>query len=121
MFVFNLAPLQVRRQIAMLGVIHRSVLGLGPAQLQAFFQRAPARTGHATRAAGKRHDKQLIDIRDGRFLEIQRRSALGLIWIYNRLPGSVVSEMTVSGFQHQVQEMVKERASSGCTDWLDTP
>ena len=53
-------------------------------------------------------------------MQIQRRSALGLIWVYNHLPDTVVAEMTVSGFQHQVQEMVKGRASSGCADWLDT-
>ena len=28
LFVFNLAPLSVRRDIAMLGVIHRTVLGI---------------------------------------------------------------------------------------------
>ena len=32
----NLAPLSTRRDIAMLGVIHRSVLGLGPPQLASF-------------------------------------------------------------------------------------
>ena len=61
MFVFNLAPLRIRRQIAMLGVIHRSVLGLGPAQLQVFFKRTCAQSGHLTRAADKRHGMQLVD------------------------------------------------------------
>ena len=33
---FNLAPLRSRRDIAMLGVIHRSVLGIGPPHLDRF-------------------------------------------------------------------------------------
>ena len=33
---YNLAPLQTRRDIAMLGVIHRSVLGVGPPHLDRF-------------------------------------------------------------------------------------
>ena len=36
---FNLAPLEVRRDIAMWGLIHRTALGEGPEQLQHFFQR----------------------------------------------------------------------------------
>lgn len=35
---YDLAPLSTRRDIAMLGVIHRSVLGLGPELLRQFFK-----------------------------------------------------------------------------------
>ena len=35
---YHLAPLATRRDIAMLGVIHRSVLGLGPVQFQHYFR-----------------------------------------------------------------------------------
>ena len=35
----NLAPLQTRRDIAMLGIIHRSVLGCGPPQFKELFVR----------------------------------------------------------------------------------
>ena len=38
---FNLAPLQMRRDIAMLGVLHRAALGEGPPQLKELFQRRP--------------------------------------------------------------------------------
>ena len=111
----------MRRQIAMLGVIHRSVLGLGPAQLKRFFKRKTVvSTGYATRAAHRRHNMQLEDIRDGKFREIQRRSALGLVWIYNHLPGDVVAAENVSLFQHRLQELVKARVVGGCADWKDT-
>ena len=35
---FHLAPLATRRDIAMLGSIHRTILGKGPSQFNAFFQ-----------------------------------------------------------------------------------
>ena len=35
---FNLAPLTARRDMAMLGVIHRTVLGKGPEHFKKFFQ-----------------------------------------------------------------------------------
>ena len=35
---FHLAPLATRRDIAMLGLIHRTILGKGPSQFNAFFQ-----------------------------------------------------------------------------------
>ena len=120
LFVFNLAPLAVRRQIAMLGVIHRSVLGLGPQQLAQFFVRKTVSERYPTRGAARLHDKQLVDIRDGSFLEVQRRSALGLVWVYNRLPGDIVEAKTVSSFQGQLQDFIKARALDGCEDWQDT-
>ena len=78
--VFGLAPLEVRRQIAMLGLIHRCVLGLGPSHFQKFFRPCSGQPQpYETRAIVRRHPRQLVDIRDGKLLEIQRRSALGMI------------------------------------------
>ena len=39
LFTCNLAPLCSRRDMAMLGLIHRTMLGAGPPQFQAFFRR----------------------------------------------------------------------------------
>ena len=36
---FNLAPLSMRRDIAMLGIIHRAALGDGPTQFREYFYR----------------------------------------------------------------------------------
>ena len=58
---FGLAPLRLRRDIAMLGVIHRSVLGKGPPQFQELFQRADASApARATRQSAQRHNKQFL-------------------------------------------------------------
>ncbi len=42
---FCLAPLCVRRNIAMLGVIHRTALGEGPDQFREFFKPDPQNIG----------------------------------------------------------------------------
>ena len=66
------------------------------------------------------HDRQLEDIRDGHFLEVQRRSALGLTWVYNHLPAEIVEASSVSDFQRLLQELVKVRARERCEDWRET-
>ena len=120
-FVFGLAPLEVRRQIAMLGVIHRCVLGLGPPHFSSFFKRVvEPQVGRDTRSSRRLHSCQLEDIRNGKFLEVQRRSALGLVWVYNHLPGNLVEATRLSSFQRGLQEFVKARVLDGCDDWRET-
>ena len=66
LMVFNLAPLSARRDIAMLGVIHRTVLGKGPEHFkQFFFATAKTQSTHWTRQATRRHGRQLEDPRKG--------------------------------------------------------
>ena len=91
---FNLASLAARRDMAMLGLIHRTVLGKGPAHFKQFFRLAEARDTYETRRRGRTHSKQLEDPRRGVFPELLRRSALGLVAVYNRLPEEVVREGT---------------------------
>ena len=58
LLVHNLAPLKTRRDIAMLGVIHRAALGQGPAQLQHFFHQVTRPQVQRTRLQLSRHDWQ---------------------------------------------------------------
>ena len=105
----------------MLGVVHRTVLGKGPSHFRAFFKLAELKQHrYLTRRAGKNHDKQLEDPRKGTFPELVRRSALGLIAVYNLLPADLVEEKTVKGFQSKLQGHLKERAAAGCEDWAET-
>ena len=46
---FNLAPLRTRRDIAMLGMLHRAKLGLGPPQFRELFK--PCQGGYQLRDA----------------------------------------------------------------------
>ena len=70
---FNLAPLCMRRDIAMLGMLHRAALGEGPPQLKELFRRRPG--GYML------HDPY-ADIGQP---PLVRRSAWGLLRVYNSL------------------------------------
>ena len=119
---FNLAPLATRRDVAMLGLIHRTVLGKGPEHFQRFFVKAPQRGAYQTRLQERqqRHGRQLVDPRGRTHLNCVRRSALGLVAVYNLLPAHVVRAETVKEFQTQLQELLKARAREGCEDWSET-
>ena len=52
---FRLAPLRVRRDIALLGLIHRTVLGRGPKQFQELF----VVDEYVTREGNSKHSLQL--------------------------------------------------------------
>ena len=56
---FNLLPLSVRRDIAMLGVIHRAVLRLPPCQLHELFVRDLRGIRRSARV--DRHDLQILE------------------------------------------------------------
>ena len=114
MLEYGLAPLRLRRDIAMLGVIQRSVLGKGPTQFAEFFVLiAENHAAQRTRQCTRRHNKQLVDVREGRYLEIVKRSALGLIAVYNLLPQKLVDEDAVCNFQKMLQELAKSQINAG--------
>ena len=119
LMVFNLAPLTTRRDVAMLGLIHRTVLKKGPEQFQQYFAlqtqaRRPNTRGQARR---EEHGRQLQDYRTSSHLNVVRRSALGLVAVYNLLPARIVHLATVKDFQVALQDLVKQRAQEGCEDW----
>ena len=81
----------------------------------------------ATREARRKHRFQLKPLalhesdfrlpgsRPAAYIE---QSAFGLIPVYNKLPREIVEASgTVSAFQSAVQELVLQRALSGCNDW----
>ena len=93
---FNLAPLRMRRDISMLGVLHRAALGKGPPQLRELFKRKPG-------------SFMLVDPYNGATLHpLTKRSAWGLIGVYNRLGSGAQSITDVKNFQFYLQERVKE-------------
>lgn len=113
--VFNIAPLSARRDIAMLGVIHRSVLGQGPRLISKCFIK-DFKVRRVTRASGRAHSAQLVNTSYGGCLLAYRRSIFGLIEVYNALPQRVVDSATVSEFQRACQELLKEQTES--RHWL---
>ena len=105
---FNLAPLAMRRDIALLGLLHRSAIGEGPEQFRKFFKR-------------REGSFRLVDpLAASPFM---RRSIWGLVSIYNLLDNAVTCS-TVSDFQRMLQMRVKRIVAKGLvTDWstLDSP
>ena len=114
----NLAPLQTRRDVALLGLVHRTVLKLGPAHFENwFFEAPPQKHTHRTRQQTRRHNRQLYDYLNGEHTELLRRSPLGLTRVYNELPQSAVDKPTVSAFQSQLQHLVKTALRTGSEHW----
>ena len=72
---FNLAPLCLRRDLAMLGLIHRSVLGQGPMQFKRFFFEEAVSDRRSGRF--KRHQRQIHEWNTGKQFDIVSRSVLG--------------------------------------------
>ena len=103
---FHLAPLATRRNIAMLGLIHRTILGKGPIQFSAFFQ------------CEEQYIRKLKDPRKACKCPLVTRSALGLVAIYNMLPYSVTGEKSVSSFQKRLQGIVLSLATAGHPQWV---
>ena len=92
--------IETRRDIAMLGLIHRSILGYGPRDtLRACF--SPLRRWS--------HSKHLRSHRGPRHLQMLPRSALGHADVYNLLPARVVEQKSVASMQHELQMLLKFR------------
>ena len=99
------APLSTRRDIAMLGLIHRTIRGKGPSQFKDFFWRDP------------QHHAKFVDPRVTSRSPLIKRSAMGLVAIYNLLPHNVVCARSVSAFQKGLQELIVSFAVTVHPQW----
>ena len=115
---FKLAPLSCRRDMALLGLIHRSVLGLGPPQFHEFVR--PPWRWRVRQTVRQRHRFHLEDSIDGRHLNLFRDSVFGLMRVYNLLDPEIVEAQSVANFQAKLQQLLLSRACAGCMDWRDT-
>ena len=116
LFACALAPLRTRRDIAMLGLSHRTVLGFGPPQFRQLVQLAEPDPGRRfTRLHASRHRLQLVELEPSA-PDYLRRSLLGLCRVYNLLPSWIVEKCSaVKSFQGALQALVKDRAAAGCS------
>ena len=114
----NLAPLCSRRDIALLGLLHRINLGLAPNCFNNLFY--PSCTDHFPRDLRcplSRHSRQINDPIDASSSALHRRSIFGLIYTYNLLPQKVVDKSSVKKFQSLLQDALKRAASQDFSDW----
>ena len=125
--VCRLAPLSSRRDIALLGLIHRCVLGKGPSHFREFF-RADV---DANEGGRRQHRLQLQEHSCGHWSDFVfpgsrpatyiANSMLGLVSVYNKLPASIVETCgSVSSFQASLQSILEDRAETGAANWADT-
>ena len=119
---FNLAPLAMRRDFAMLGLLHRVNLGNASRQIVELF--SPVGTlpvgefiGARVRSATAFHSKQLQDRVTATSSDQFKRSIFGMVRCYNVLPQDVVDAPTVQLFQRMLQDGVKEQVRNAYPEW----
>jgi hypothetical protein len=113
----HMAPPCSRRDMAMLGVIHRTVIGQGPLHFNSFFKLSIGPRRDYTRADRRRHTRHLQDWRTASSTDLLCRSAFGLIAVYNLLPADVVAVDDVKIFQQRLQGLMKRCARNAVDGW----
>jgi hypothetical protein len=116
---FNFAPPSLRRNVGVLGLLHKRVIGKCHPTFERLFpwlaDRFPGFRTHA-------HTKQLY----GHSSEITshqaifNRSIFAMCDIYNDLPQNVVDADCVSSFQHMLMQTVRLRCQSNDADWASS-
>ena len=118
---YSLAPLSVRRDIAILGLIHRSVIGQGPPMFARFFRLSPPSSSAPLRSSRSRssplHSRQLCDPCNASAPDYVFRSPLGGVRLYNILPEAIVRQPTVHEFQSTLQSFLCSRVHAGDDQW----
>ena len=115
----NFAPPRLRRNIGMLGFLHKRVLGLSHPNIQKLL---PFHADVFGSLRAGEHDKQLY----GHILEVQqqqslhRRSVFGMVDVYNRLPQHVVNYPTISVFQRHLALKARKLCQDGNPTWIDS-
>jgi len=111
---FNLAPPSIRRTIAMLGFVHKRVLGkCHPALIKAL---------PFADYALPYHDKTLSAVLDEckHFPHMHNNSLWYFVILYNRLPQVLVDAVSVKVFQSKLTQLVRLRAQQGDIRWRES-
>ena len=113
---FNFAAPSLRRNVGVLGLLHKRVLG----KCHPTFERLlPWYATRFSEPRGFGHTKQLY----GHWVEITshrdlfNRSIFAMVDIYNNLPQHVVDAKSVSAFQHCLMHTVRTRCQQGDAEW----
>ena len=108
---FNFAPARLRRDISLLGFLHKRVLGVCHVAIQIFFPFAPVTPPW--------HDKQLESyLQSCQYRHtLYSRSLLAMVHVYNRLPQEIVNINSVSGFQRCLTKMARHKCEAGSMHW----
>ena len=119
---YKLAPIRSRRDIALLGLIHRSNLQQAPPQFSEFFFLRPSDSVDGPRQwrlSPQAHNMQVFDAINGSHTRIMERSSLGLVYAYNALPQQLVDLQLVKLFQKKLQAGLLRMAQQGVANWAN--
>ena len=118
---FRLAPLCSRRDMAMLGALHKLNLGMAPEQMQELLPLVGSRVEplwkHRLRWWRPLHNKQLQTPATYRSSDVMKRSVFGLANLYNALPQFVVEKTSVKAFQKTLQDALSKLAAANTEEW----
>ena len=118
---YRLAPLCSRRDMGMLGALHKLNLGNAPAQLEALFPVMGVVTENfqlqRLRGWRSRHSKQLYTAASFESTDLMKRSLFGLVHCYNQLPQCIVDSASVKQLQQRLQRALLRLAELGVPDW----
>ena len=117
LLIFNLAPLSVRRSMSMLGLLHRTQLGIAPPMFNAFFPVAKSTMYKYSTTHFPCHNRQIACYVGPKSPMYFRRSIFGLVRVYNKLPAKVVEASNSSIFQNRLRMMLKTSAVEDCIEW----
>ena len=117
LFEFHLAPFSSRRDIAILGFLHKIAWRQAPASLLNLFPLGCSHYIRDLRAPGARHSKQLHDPIDGCQSAAMGRSAFGKVYVYNLLPKMVAEQPGTKGFQRKLQHGLKQACRAKVDNW----
>ena len=109
----NLAPLNTRRDIAALGILHRARLGLGPRRLREIFRT----TGDGPEIVDDLAAGRYAHGPWNRTIPFMRSSLFGRVALYNELPTAVRELSSVKAFQKTLQDKAKSACKEGAPGW----
>ena len=114
----NLAPLQLRRDIGMLGVLWKVSRAAAHPDMCALLPLCPRSSAtRRTRFDSRRHDRQFVNYCDGSQLQQFSRSIFGIVKVWNLLPIACVECNSVSSFQARLTEAARNACRSGVESW----
>ena len=118
---YRVAPLCSRRDMGMLGALHKLNLGTAPAQLAALFPLLGTVPEHLSRQRlrgwRRLHNRQLSTPETFKSTDLMKRSLFGLARCYNTLPQCIADSGSVKLLQKRLQQALLRRAESGASDW----
>ena len=112
---YNLAPLRLRRDIAVLGLLHRIQLGEAHQDFSTMFEPDLHPRAAQTRHNMRRHAQQFREVWGK--TDYFNRSVFAAVRVYNVLPEDIVDAKTVQRLQTLLTKRARDACQSGKASW----